>query len=272
MARDGKEAGWRLLYRALSGPMEKTAEEAGALPQWQEANAITRGGHQFIEGALNNFVNHRNLAQNTINPEEAATAALSGLNQGGTSLAALRQQMPKAADELAAYKLRSMGQAVPSSQNATQSGISPGTFLTNLAFQRLAPEARDALFGNNPEVGQRIQDLATVAGSMRNTERFLNRSNTGAHEATGHAVGHLLSLPTILGGYEAGGVPGALAGWAAGAAAPWLTGNAAARMTSTPAVTNLLTSPGLASLPAAGPLSSPALWSALRQSLPGVGP
>lgn len=270
LARDGKAAGWRQIYGALSDALGNAAETQGAAPEWQAANQVSREGHQFVENTLGDFINHRNPAQNTITPEAAATAALSGMRAGGSGLAAIRAQMPGAADELAAYKLRSLGLANPGQQSASLDRLSPGTFLTNTA--KLSPEARDSLFGDNPEVAQSVADLGTVGGSMKSTERFVNHSNTGAHAATGLALGHALSLPAILEGYEKGGLPGALAGWGATAALPWTSGFAAARATSTPWLTSLMANPGAVSLPSGGLLGSPALQAAARGLLPGFGP
>ena len=165
--------------------------------------------------------------------------------------------MPGAADEIAAYKLRSMGLANAGQQDATGGRVSPSTFLTNSAPQKLAPEAADALFGSNPAVAQRLQDLSTAAGAMKSTERFLNTSNTGTHGATGHMMASMMAMgPAALEGYHLAGVPGAVASGVGALAVPYLPGAIASRLTTSPMLTGLLAAPPAAALPSAGLLSA----------------
>jgi hypothetical protein len=199
---------------------------------------------------------------NQISPEQAATNAFSGSANGGTTLQAIRQQMPQAADELAAFKLRDMGLANAGQQNATATRLSPGTFVTDSA--KLSPQAADALFGTDPALAQRVQDLATVGGSMKGTERFMNNSNTGAHGAATHIMAApIAAMEGAVRGHEFGGWPGAAAGLIGGAAAPFAPSWLAGRLTTSPMLTRALAAPPAATLLPSAPLS-------IGASLPGV--
>ena len=230
------------LYGALSDDLANVAASRGPAAQaaFTQANDVTRGGHDFIETVLS-----RVLKGNQITPEQAANAALANAPSGGTLLRGLRQEMPQAADELAAYKLRDMGLANAGQQNASSARMSPGTFVTEKA--KLSPEAIDALFGADPQVARQVQNLAQAGSSMKSTAQFLNTSNTGTHGAVGHAaMGVAGMIPAGIEGYVHYGIPGALAGAAGSAALPFLPGLIASRLSSSPALTSLLASPAAA--------------------------
>lgn len=267
LSRDGNQAAWRQLYGSLSHALGTTAAANGAGPEWFNANAVTHQGHQFVENTLSEFLDARSPKANTIAPEAAAKAAFAGARQGGSTLDAIRQEMPAAADELAAFKLRDMGAATPGSQNAAGTRVSPGSFVTQLSPRNLSPEATDALFGADPVLAQRVRDLARVGESMRNTERFMNTSNTASHLATGHAIGGVMAAPfATYEGYREGGVPGAIAGGAGAFLLPFVPSYAAARLATSPGLAGLLASPAAVSAPS-GLLGSAALYPQLRGAL-----
>ena len=147
---------------------------------------VTSQGHQFIERTLNNVINSPNPAQNTIRAEDAYRAAMTGAQKGGTTLNDIRQQMPGAADELAAAHLHQSGRAAV--QNAAGTEVSPRTLVSNLSPNNLAPEARDALFGHDPALANRVEDLARVGEAMRRGEGYYNWSGTGGNIATGQLL------------------------------------------------------------------------------------
>ena len=211
VSRDGNQAAWRQLYGSLSRALGDTAFANNAHVEWKAANEVTSQGHRFIEGTLNKIINNANPAQNTITAEAAAQAAMRGANAGGTALQGIRREMPAAADDLAAAKLREAGSA--RLQNAAGTEVSPRTLVTELSPRKLAPQARDALFGNDPDLARRVDDLAKVGEAMRRSEGYFNPSGTGGHIATGQALAGILGAP-VAGyyGYKEGGIPGAVGG------------------------------------------------------------
>jgi hypothetical protein len=256
VSRDGNQEAWRRLYGALSKQLGDTAFAHGAHDEWKAANQITSQGHQFIERTLNNVVNSPNLAANTITPENAYSAAMTGANRGGTVLNDIRQQMPAAADELAAAKLHQSGRAAV--QNAAGTEVSPRILVSNLSPNKLAPEARDALFGHDPNLAQRVEDLSRVGEAMRRSDQFTNWSGTGGYLAIANMLGGVgAAAHQGYKGYQEGGPAGAFWGAAGPLAAGFLPSYAAARAVTSPRLTGLLATPS-----GAPPRSLP--WTALR--------
>lgn len=207
------------LYAGLSQDMQgvpaaidaanvAAGQPATATAAFQNATALTRNGHDFIDNVLTPIVREGQT------PEGAARSALSSAGSGGTTIAAIRQQMPDAANELAAFKLRDMAQANPGAQNAAGTLVSPSTFLSD--WHRLSTEAQDALFPAGA-ARTRIDALRTISQGVRETGQLVNHSNS-AVQAT---VPHMLEMGTLWGGggYAAGGPLAGAAGFAAGAGA-----------------------------------------------------
>jgi hypothetical protein len=243
LSRDGNQAAWRRLYGSLSQSLGDTAFANNAHQEWAAANNVTSQGHQFVENVLGNIINGRTVAANTIKPEAAAASAMQDSRLGGTTLQAIRDEMPAAADQLAAYKLRDIA-AQPAGAPVNAAGVSPNRFVTGLSPRNLAPEARDALFANDPYLASRLDDLTTVGQRMRATEQYLNRSNTGAHLATGHAAAGVIGAPfAAYEGYREGGLGGGVAGLLGSLAFPFLPGFVAGRLASTPTLTRYVAAP-----------------------------
>ena len=234
VSRDGNSAAWKRIYGALSESLGDAATKAGLGKEWQAANAYTNKGHQFIESTLSNIINHPGT-QNTI---EADRAAKYVLGSGSGPMSKVRAEMPDAANELAAYKLRDMAAATPGRATIEQP-TSAATFSTEL--NRLRPEERTALFGSYSPV---LDALQTVAERGKTTyQRFGNPSGSGS--TLQHA--HLFTAPRDIGlaamaGNEVGGVPGALLGGLS-TTAGYLGGPATANLTAREALTRYLAAP-----------------------------
>jgi hypothetical protein len=233
------------LWGALSKDIEGLIATRGPAAQqaFAEASAYSRNGHQFIDNVLSKVAQGSETRPTGLMPGPAAERALSTGGAGGQFLQAIRTEMPDAADALAAYKLRNMASATPGTATPTGPQYSPNRFLTERNPQRLSPEAHDALFGADPYVAQRLDDLSTVAGPMRATERFINRSGT----APTAQLGSMLSNPVnwFLGPLNYG----------------------AARIASSPAVNRLVGAPS--ALPGT-PLSRRAILGELYPQLRGL--
>lgn len=228
------------LYASLSGDMRTTANRYGAGQAFDDANAVSTAGHAFQTNVLSKIIKSPNPAQESVTPTQATNNLL---NSDGTVLQAVRNEMPDAADELAAYKLRDMALATPGRQNAGGNATAPGTFLTDLnAMRQSRPGAMEALF---PEARHQeaIGDLAHVADSMKQTAALVNASNTAHHNQLGALVGMTAAIPAAFKGYELGGLPGAIASGVGTAVAPVALGNVAARAVSSPALSRFMATP-----------------------------
>jgi hypothetical protein len=247
------------LYKALTDDLDAVATAQGpqAKAAFDNAVAVTRNGHQFIENHLSNLIGP------TIKSSEAAANAFSGARGGGETLQAIRQEMPAAADELAAWKLRDMSLATAGKQGSAGTQLSPTTFLTDR--NNLSTEAHDALFGADPYTAQRVAQLSTVADSMKKTQQFLNTSGTGTHLGTAENLVALLGAPAAAyQGYQEGGIGGAAAGLAGGLIWPFLPGYAAGRLTTSPRLTGLLAAPPVRAAPPSPYVAGGALYPELR--------
>jgi hypothetical protein len=162
------------IYRGLATGMENTAVAHGQGTLFNDANQFTTDGHNFIDTVGSKIAKANNPAQETIAPEQATKSVL---NSGDTTLQAVRDRLPDAADTLAAYNLRQASTAKPSVASQYDD-TSTGTFLTNMnRMQQDRPGGYSALYGD-PAVQQQLDDLQTVAGRLRATERHLNTSGT----------------------------------------------------------------------------------------------
>lgn len=219
------------MYGGLSEDMKTSAQANNAGDLFDNANAVTTAGHAFIDNTLSKIIRSNNPAQETVRPEQATAHVLGG---GDTTLEGLRAEMPQAANELAAYKLRDMAMATPGNAGRTGTDTSVGTFLTDLnRMRQSSPNGTKALF-SDPAITQRVDDLATAADAMKETAKRANASGTASHMIipqmalaageTYHATG---SVPLTVGAV----------------AAPYIANKAAALSVSRPWITRFASTP-----------------------------
>ena len=214
-----------------------TAAPPSALDAFNAANKVSTDGHAFIDNVLSKIIRSNNPAQETITGEGAARSVL---GSGDTTLEAIRRELPSGANELAAFKLRDMALATPGAAGRTGTETSVGTFLTDLnRLRQQSPAGFRALF-SDPVVARRIEALATVADTMKETARRANTSGTGPYMALGEAGA------TAVATYLATQSP-----WAAMAsvAAPFAANRVAAKVATSPTLTGIAGAPGPRNLP-----------------------
>ena len=209
-ATDANTAQIKRLYGALTGAMDDAAagQSPAAAAAYANAKAITSERHDYTDQVLSRIINPDNPMTRQAGP--VATSLLTGGRTGDALLGQIRNGMPsgqlggmpEAADALAAYKLRDMATPVPSRLVPGRNVASTEGYLTGL--QQLSPEARDTLFGANPQVKTNLDNLETVAGAMRRTAQFLPQpSGTTAGSAFTTALGTELAAE-IAGGFASG--------------------------------------------------------------------
>ncbi len=225
------------------------AVSTAATDAFTNANKVSTDGHAFIDNTLSRIIRSNNPAQETIAPEKAASSIL---GSGDTTLEALRREIPAAVDELAAYKLRDMALATPGRAGATGQQTSVATFLTDLnRLRQENPAGFRALF-SDPAVARKIEALAIVADTMKETASRANTSGTGPYMALGEATSSALAT------WLATQSPTATA---LAVAAPF----GANRLAAKTATSRLLT--GVASAPGPRVLPNPLLTGALLNQL-----
>ena len=204
--------GLKQVYGALSGDLKSGAsavspEASGA------ANAANRlyAANQATREALTPIVDRAG------GPEAVYQAATNGTKQGATKISQVMTALnPDQQNLVRATVLSRLGRAVPSSQNAEGSAFSPSTYLSN--WNKLDPDAKDALFGesgNAADLRSGLDSIAATTGNIRAGTKLRNPSGTG--EAVGHGVGMAAAWEGIT--HLLAGHPATLAATAGGVGA-----------------------------------------------------
>ncbi|MEH6420974.1 hypothetical protein [Pseudomonas sp. CGJS7] len=113
LMQDVPRSQWKALYGALSEDVRAAADAAGpaAKQAFSRANAYYRARVDRIEA-----IEH--VIEKAGGPEKVYRAAVSGTEDGGTTLRAVMQSLPEDGRKvLASAVLRKMGRAVNSQQN-----------------------------------------------------------------------------------------------------------------------------------------------------------
>lgn len=159
------------LYGALSGDLRQAASAKGpeALKAFDRANNFYANKFQEVEKLLNS------VAKKV--PEDAYNWALTGTKNGATQLRGILKTLtPDEREIFTNTAIRNMGVANAGAQNAAGSAYSARTFLTN--FNRLAPEAKDALFKPGSSQRLALERLARASSRIKDLDKWINTSNT----------------------------------------------------------------------------------------------
>ncbi|MGH8060985.1 MAG: hypothetical protein ACREO7_03105 [Pseudoxanthomonas sp.] len=207
LSADRPTAQYKRLYAALSQDMEDAARQRGpeAMQAVRRANAYFRASAERLE-QLERVVDRNG------GPEKIYNAVMSGTKDGGTTLRAVMQSLPKEGQRaITGAVIKRMGLANPGMQDAAGGAFSSQTFLTN--WNNVSAEAKRALFDRHgQQFAASMDQVAQVAENIRSGSRvFANPSGTANRAAAyGYAISLLGSLGTgqvgTFGGLAAGGV------------------------------------------------------------------
>ena len=162
------------IYSSLTADMNNGAasvssEASEAVGKANAAYAVSKEQQKILSSVLNKAGG----------PEKVFTSLMSGTKEGATTL----KQVLGAIDQpsrnvLAASALQRMGRATAVAQDAAGAAFSPATFLTN--WNKMAPEARQAMFGSLPgEYSTNVTKLAENVSRLKDYSKVLpNSSNT----------------------------------------------------------------------------------------------
>lgn len=160
--------------------------------------------------------------------EAAYNFAVNGSRDGGSRLMSIKRNLTQPEwDTVAATVLDRMGQARPGAQDIGGDVFSPSTFMTN--WSKMAPEARDALFGSrrHQALADQLDNLVRVSDSLKQAEKMGNPSGTARNLA-------YQSLFGALGGASTYAATGDNQAGAAGFVGTMLAPNLAARLITSP--------------------------------------
>lgn len=168
------QAALKRIYGALTEDMSAAAQQAGP----DAASALKRADRY-----TRIFMDKSKALMDKITRFDADERAFDFLMQSSRdnarALSRLRGHfLPEEWDTVAATTLHRMGQARAGAQDAAGEAFSVNTFLTN--WNRLSPEAKKIMFSGKRygELAGELDNLVTVIGALKDTEKLANHSNT----------------------------------------------------------------------------------------------
>ena len=167
------------LYASLSRDMEAAARAQGP----EAVKAATRANN-YTRAVADRMETVQRVIDKNGGPERVFEAAMSGTRDGGTTLRAVMQSLPKDGQKaVTAAVIKRMGLATPGAQDATGDVFSAGTFLTN--WNRVSPEAKRALFDRyGPAYSANMDRIARVASNIKEGSKvYANPSGTANRAA-----------------------------------------------------------------------------------------
>lgn len=179
LSADRPTAELKRLYASLSQDLEEAARAAG--PQAEQA---ARRANNYTRAAADRIEQVQRVIDKNGGPENVFNAAMSGTRDGGTTLRAVMQSLPKEGQQaLTGAVIKRMGLATPGAQDSAGDVFSAGTFMTN--WNKLSPEAKRALFdryGN--DFSKNMDRVARVASNIKEGGKvFANPSGTANRAA-----------------------------------------------------------------------------------------
>lgn len=169
----------RDLYKALSNDMRAAAQKQGP-----EAGAAAKRANDYTRAAANRMEAIQHVIDKNGGPEKVFAAAMAGTRDGGTTLRAVMQSLPKEGQEaITAAVIKRMGLANPGMQDAAGDAFSAATFLRK--WNDISPEAKRALFDRHgPGFSKDMDRIASVAQNIRDGSKvFANPSGTANRAA-----------------------------------------------------------------------------------------
>lgn len=179
---------FKRLYAALSQDLEEAARKQGPAAEMaaRRANDYTRASAERLEQV-------QRVVDKNGGPEKVFSAVMSGTQDGGTTLRAVMQSLPKEGQRaVTAAVIKRMGLATPGQQGAAGDVFSAQTFLTN--WNKVSPEARRALFDRHgPAFVKDMDKIARTAENIRTGSRVYANPSGTANKAA--AYSYWASLP-----------------------------------------------------------------------------
>lgn len=183
------------LYAGLSRDMEAAAQAQGP-----DAVRAARRANNYTRVAADRLEQVQRVVDKNGGPERIYTAAMSGTRDGGTTLRAVMQSLPKDGQQaVTGAVIKRMGMANPGAQDAAGEAFNASTFLTN--WNKISPEAKRALFDRHgPAFSNDMDRIAKVADNIKSgSQVFANPSGT-ANRAAAMTYGASLVGSLFTGG------------------------------------------------------------------------
>lgn len=152
------------------------ATQPGLGAQYDRANAFWRDRVDTIDKVFEPLVGKNVSGESVVTK---LNQMFQGKGHGGAMLAGrLLDELPLAdARNLRATVIANLGKAKPNAQDETNSVFSSETFLTN--WNKVTMRGRKFLTNRDPELGKSLNELATLAARVRESNALANKSHTG---------------------------------------------------------------------------------------------
>lgn len=186
------QARYKAILNNVAGDISDGLKEAGreeAANLFGRADEFWKGRVEHIDQVLQPILGRDKGGEQIVQTLE--TMARGG--QGGNArLGRLLANMDeKEAGQVRATIVDRLGKAAPGQQNAEGSAFSASTFLTN--WNKMTPQAKASLF-QDKGLRRDLNDIATLAESMKASQQMANHSNTGAAVYGNMGAGVILTM------------------------------------------------------------------------------
>lgn len=163
----------RAMEEDVTGTMIKNDRE-GAANAFKTANAYWRQRVETLDDALEPILGPNATPDRIL---DSINAMARGGKGGVQRLVRVINSLPEGdRGSIRATIVDRLGRAKSGAQDASGEVFSPAEFLTN--WDKMSPEARVALFGRDRKLSQALDDIATLASSTKQAQRFANQAQT----------------------------------------------------------------------------------------------
>ena len=163
----------RAMEEDVTGTMIKNGRE-GAANAFKTANAYWRQRVETLDDALEPILGPNATPDRIL---DSINAMARGGKGGVQRLVRVINSLPEGdRGSIRATIVDRLGRAKSGAQDASGEVFSPAEFLTN--WDKMSPEARVALFGRDRKLSQALDDIATLASSTKQAQRFANQAQT----------------------------------------------------------------------------------------------
>lgn len=163
----------RAMEEDVTGTMIKNGRE-GAANAFKTANAYWRQRVETLDDALEPILGPNATPDRVL---DSINAMARGGKGGVQRLVRVINSLPEGdRGSIRATIVDRLGRAKPGAQDAGGEVFSPAEFMTN--WNKMSDEAKVALFGRDRKLTQSLNDIALLANSTKQAQRFVNQSQT----------------------------------------------------------------------------------------------
>lgn len=189
----------RAMEEDVTGTMANAGRE-GAANAFKTANAYWRQRVETLDDALQPILGPDATPERIL---DSVNAMARGGKGGVQRLVRVINSLPEEdRGNIRATIVDRLGRAKAGMQDAGGEVFSPAEFLTN--WNKMSPEAKSALFGRDKKLSQALDDIAILADSTKQAQRFVNQSQTAGAQNYANLF-NVMAGAGVIGGATATG-------------------------------------------------------------------